>query len=175
MILSDGPPPTPPRPATGQTCDYNANAEYAVPPWNRSIEEGERRGGGGGEGGGGEGEEGEEKSFLVKLLTALCISARETTFLGRIRAAARSPGTTSKRKSRVLSLRPKTLNGLKACGIKRRWRKVRKFEDRGERKMDGYNSRKGLLLLARCDLGRWDYVYNVRDFTLNRLGVLLYA
>lgn len=118
----------------------------------------------------GEGEEGEEKSFLVKLLTALCISARETTFLGRIRAAARSPGTTSKRKSRVLSLRPKTLNGLKACGIKRRWRKVRKFEDRGERKMDGYNSRKGLLLLARCDLGRWDYVYNVRDFTLNRLG-----
>lgn len=122
-----------------------------------------------------EGEEGEEKSFLVKLLTALCISARETTFLGRIRAAARSPGTTSKRKSRVLSLRPKTLNGLKACGIKRRWRKVRKFEDRGERKMDGYNSRKGLLLLARCDLGRWDYVYNVRDFTLNRLGVLLYA
>lgn len=55
MILSDGPPPTPPRPATGQTCDYNANAEYAVPPWNRSIEEGERRGGGGGEGGGGRG------------------------------------------------------------------------------------------------------------------------
>lgn len=43
MILSMGLPSPPPGPATGQTCDYNANAEYAVPPWNHSIEEGERR------------------------------------------------------------------------------------------------------------------------------------